>query len=110
MNKYIKSIGVDAILAAAFYLWQVRGIEGAGNVFSFVIWAMIAVWLLAGFVGDKTFFTPKPKALVVYNTAVFFVTLLTLAYIGNFWQAGLFFFSFPVLNSAKCREPKKAKQ
>ena len=80
------TLSVNAMLGAAFYLWQVKGIEQAGNVFIFYVWFI-------GVIGSMLIFsTPtandyQPRT-AVNNLSRFICSPLIL--IGTLWAGHIF--------------------
>lgn len=55
LGRFAMVVVMDSLLGLMYYLWQVEGMDQAGNVFMFMVW-------FVGVGGVLMFFAGKPKA------------------------------------------------
>lgn len=106
MKNWISCVGFDAAFAALFFLWKSHENEGAGNIVMLVFWISIVVGVLAGLLGDKTFFRDKGDAMKIYDRVSNFAWFLALAYFGHVVTAAMYYLALLFMSVAKKREPK----
>lgn len=48
MGRFLKMLAMNAFFGAMYYMWQVEGVEQAGNVFLFLLWFIGVAGMLVG--------------------------------------------------------------
>lgn len=51
VGQYLFAALIDLALVGSFYIWQVQGSDGAGNLYLFLAWVIALGALLVGFTG-----------------------------------------------------------
>jgi hypothetical protein len=108
LKQWASTIITDAILIASAYYWLIDKVEGAGNVFIFIVWFFIVANLIFGFTVDRTWFEKNPTAPGIrahcYIAKLLIIGLL--AWIGYFWTAGFYLFGSLLYEAAHTKGPK----
>lgn len=106
-KKWMSCIVSDALIALAFYLWQWKGMNAAGNILLFLVWITFGLRMLMGFLCDKTAFEDQYKsvALTRYNILTDFVISCAFAAFGYFGAAACNMIGVLFSMVAKVREP-----
>ncbi len=110
---FFGTLALYAFLAAMYYLWQIEGMEQAGRVFIFYVWAM-AVFssLLAFFTPSAKSHKPNRKALKAISRLLTLLVLLATIWAGHIVAAVAFaagwFFAY--VHFTKAREAWEAAQ
>lgn len=102
------AIITDALLVALFYVWQVNGIEQAGNVAVFWVWFMVVIKILAGASADKTTFAdkPRPAGFVWYHAVTEVALISALVWVGYVWLPAFYLLGSLMMEGARNRKPK----
>lgn len=108
VKYWSKALFIDALVFGALWLWQVHGLEGAGNVFLFATWSVTIVTLLAGMVMTKTDFekTPRPPGFVVWHFVSEVLLLAGMVWVGLIFLSIVRLLAVLMLEAARDREPK----
>lgn len=102
---WLGSLGLNIIYFGSFYLWYVKGIEGAGNLFVFFSWFTAIMYIVTGLVADKSLYKHKrPVGFVQYTYIIETLAVFCLAWAGMFICAATYAIGFLFLEGSKVRE------
>lgn len=110
MNNGIKELTVLAIhvfIAGMYYLWQIEGVEQAGNVFIFYVWFIGIAGTLTVFIpATENDYTPRTVIQRVIRFAVAPLVLVGTLWAGHIFAASVY--AIAVLAAeARHKEAKK---
>lgn len=89
----------ELIFVGSLAAWQAGGIDGAGNVFRFMAWAVVVLMFLSAFSGVDAL-RKVPKSGLIWRTYVRIRSAavgLTCAWLGLTWLAAFWFLSWACL-------------
>jgi hypothetical protein len=106
------SLAIDGLALGLFYLWQAKGMAGAGNALSFVIWWHIIMRTIAAFAINKETVAknPRPSGFVQYHFVTEVAVVIGLAWVGYTWTAVCYSVASVFSEGARLTEPKPKKQ
>lgn len=84
--KFLIAVALNAFIASMYYLWQIEGIEQAGNIFMFWVWFF-------GITGSLLLFVPPTANDYTPRTfarGVFRFTVMPLTLLGTLWAGHIF--------------------
>lgn len=95
MSKWITSTAFYAAYVVLFYLWQVAGMEGAGNVLTTWLYIEIAMMLVVpfGFSRMKESDLERSTAWAVYCYSMAMTIFVAMAWIGRPFLASMYIFA-----------------
>jgi hypothetical protein len=108
-KSWLATIAIDLVLVASAYYWQIEKVDGAGNLFMFLVWLAIVSRTLIGLTWDRTHFeqNPLPPGLRTHGVLARLAIVVFLVWIGYFWSAGFSVLSSLMVFSARTKEPKE---
>lgn len=102
---WLGSLFFNFIYFGSFYLWYIKGIEGAGNLFVFFSWFTAITYIIVGLVANKSLFKHKrPVGYTTYSYIVETLSVFCLAWAGMFICATLYAIGFLLSEGSKTRE------
>lgn len=108
LKYWAKSIVMEVFVASLFVAWKWYGIDGAGNVFLFLMWSAVVIRWAAGFFANKsTYKTKRPAGFWVYRAISDFVLIAVMAWHGMFVLAGFYAVAHVLVEVSREREPKE---
>lgn len=112
LKQWAFALVLDGIYAALFYLWQFKGIDGAGNVLLAFFWLLVSISPVA-FFGLKNVPVEKlrrPKLLSAYDLVSTLVIFGVFAWIGHEVLAVLYLTISMFIRSARAGAIEKAEE
>lgn len=109
LKRWITAVVLDATWVVLLYLWQVRQIEGAGNVFVFIMWFFAIIGIIAASADsvDRSKLAAGPvfRAYQVITDTLF---VGSLAWTEHYWAAGMYAIAALLMSAVREKESLKA--
>lgn len=107
-GQYLFSGLIDFSLLASFYVWQIHGSDGAGNLYIFMAWIMVLLGLLVGVTCcySPQYLTPKitwPFAWKWFERARTAFMVMSAAWLGQYALAGFMLAAVLLIAAARAR-------
>jgi hypothetical protein len=104
------SLIIDASALSMFYLWQVEGVDRAGAVFQFGVWAITLMTALSAFSITRKHVAenPRPKGFAAYHFCSEVALIVALVWVGFVMLAAFRLFAVLLFESALIAATKDA--
>lgn len=108
IKQWLSILATDAILIFSAYYWQADNVDGAGNVFKFIIWFFITTKMAIAFAADRAWFEKNRVApgIQMHSSASRLLIIGFLAWIGYFWTAGFYTLASALYEAAHHKDLK----